>query len=379
MPRKKRRAAWGSIAQIDSSTYRIRYWAKGIDGIYRRRSRTIRGTRLDAERVRSELMLAHSDDAPCPTVGEVWDSYALPDLERRVASGDVAASTLKQYRYAWGRHVDGQWSHVQCDAVRALAVQQWLYGLPLNAARSGLGLLRLVLDYAVRYELCAHNVARERYLMPSPSTTEQRDRGVWTLDQLGEVWRIVHGRWMEGAFILCAFGGLRVSEALAVQTDAVTLTDVGGVPVALVRVERQMGDHGVTESLKTPQSRRTVAIPGLAATRLATIAAESVGYISGDGLGGPSTRFRLRKAWDALPLGELRHPFRNLRNSWQTNARWSLRIPPYYIEVLMGHAGKDVTSRYYDRPSQEQLSEIVANAWLDYLGSGKRDPIILTF
>ena len=361
---RKRRAAWASITEVKKgSVYRIRYWGKGTDGQYRRRSRTIRGTRLDAERVRSELMLAHSDDAPCPTVGEVWDSYALPDLERRVASGDVAASTLKQYRYAWGRHVDGQWSHVQCDAVRALAVQQWLYGLPLNAARSGLGLLRLVLDYAVRYELCAHNVARERYLMPSPSTTEQRDRGVWTLDQLGEVWRIVHGRWMEGAFLLCAFGGLRVSEALAVQADAVTLVDVDGVPVALVRVTQQMGDHGVTESLKTPQSRRTVAIPGLAATRLATIAAESMGYISGDGLGGPSTRFRLRKAWDALPLGELRHPFRNLRNSWQTNARWSLRIPPWMIEPMLGHSVQGTTGQYYDRPQAEVFAEVMADAY----------------
>ena len=361
MPRRKR-SAWGTLTRIDSSTWRLRYWSTGPDG-YKRRSRTIRGSRLDAERVRSELMLAHSDDAPCPTVGEVWDSYALPDLERRVASGDVAASTLKQYRYAWGRHVDGQWSRVQCDAVRALAVQQWLYGLPLNAARSGLGLLRLVLDYAVRYELCDHNVARERYLMPSPSTTESRDRGVWTLDQLGEVWRIVHGRWMEGAFILCAFGGLRVSEALAVQTDAVTLTDVGGVPVALVRVIQQMGDHGVTESLKTPQSRRTVAIPGLAATRLATIAAESVGYISGDGLGGPSTRFRLRKAWDALPLGELRHPFRNLRNSWQTNARWSLRLPPWLIEPMLGHSVQGTTGQYYDRPQAEVFAEVMADAY----------------
>ena len=362
MPRRKR-SAWGNLTKIDSQTWRLRYWSTGPDG-YKRRSKTIRNaTRLEAERVRSELMLAHSDDAPCPTVGEVWDSYALPDLERRVASGDVAASTLKQYRYAWQKHVDGQWSRVQCDSVRALAVQQWLYGLPLNAARSGLGLLRLVLDYAVRYELVGHNVARERYLMPSPSTTERRDRGTWTLDQLGEVWRIVHGRWMEGAFLLCAFGGLRVSEALAVQTDAVTLTDVGGVPIALVRVERQMGDHGVTDALKTPQSRRTVAIPGLAATRLATIAAESVGYVSGDGMGGPSTRFRLRKAWDALPLGELRHPFRNLRNSWQTNARWSLRIPPHLLEPMMGHAGRDVTGQYYDRPQAEMFAEVVAEAY----------------
>lgn len=48
MPRRKKRSAWASIAQVDASTYRIRYWATAPDG-YRRRSKTVRGTRLDAE------------------------------------------------------------------------------------------------------------------------------------------------------------------------------------------------------------------------------------------------------------------------------------------------------------------------------------------
>lgn len=360
--RRKRRSAWGALTQVDSQTWRIRYWSSGPDG-YRRRSCTVHGTRKQAEQRRAELMLLHSEDAPCPTVGEVWGSYALPDLERRVASGDVAASTLKQYRYSWSKHVDGQWSSVQCDAVRALAVQQWLYGLPLNAARAGLGLLRLVLDYAVRYELCAHNVAREKYLMPSRSTTATRDKGVWTLDQLGEVWRVVHGRWMEGAFLLCAFGGLRVSEALGVHAVDVELREVSGVPVALVRIERQVGDHGVTDVLKTPQSRRTVAIPGRAGVRLSEIADACGGYVSGDGMGGPSTRYRLRKAWEALPLGELHHPFRNLRNSWQTNMRWSLKVPPHLLEPMMGHSVQGVTGQYYDRPQGEMFAEVMADAY----------------
>jgi len=362
MPRRKsKRSAWGALTQVDDSTWRIRYWSAGPDG-YKRRSKTVRGSRLDAERVRSELMLLHSDDAPCPTVGEVWDSYALPDLQRRLAAGDVSASTLKQYGYAWHKHVEPVWGHVQCDAVRPLAVQQWLYGITINAAKQGVVLMRLVLDYAVRYELVDHNVMRERYLMPSASTAGTRDKGVWTLDELGEVWRAVHGTWMEGAFLLAGFGGLRVGEALGVRGTDVELRRVGGVPVALVAVERQAGDKGVTETLKTPQSRRTVAIPGRAALRLAELA-ESVDYLSGDGLGGPSTRFRLRKSWGELPLGELAHPFRNLRNSYQTWMRWEMRVPPYYIEVLLGHAGKDVTSRFYDRPDADAFAAIVADAY----------------
>ena len=178
MPRKKR-SAWGALTQVDATTWRIRFWASGPDG-YRRRSKTIRGTRLDAERARSELMLAHSEDAPCPTVGEVWDRWMLPDLERRAEAGDVAATTITQYRYGWQRHVAPVWAHVQCDAVRPLAVQQWLYGITANAAKQGILLLRMALDYAVRYELIEHNPCRERYVMPSKSTVERRDAGVWT-------------------------------------------------------------------------------------------------------------------------------------------------------------------------------------------------------
>ena len=361
MPRRKKRSAWGALTQVDDSTWRIRYWSSGPDG-YKRRSKTVRGSRLDAERARSELMLLHSDDAPCPTVAEVWESYALPDLKRRNADGDVSDGTLKQYGYAWQKHVRPVWGDVQCDAVRPLAVQQWLYGATISAAKQGIVLLRLVLDYAVRYELVTHNVAREKYLMPSASTAESRDKGVWTLDELGGVWRAVHGTWMEGAFLLAAFGGLRVGEALGVRGDDVELRTVGGVPVALVRVERQAGDKGVTDALKTPQSRRTVAIPGRAALRLAELAA-SGGYLSGDGLGGPSTRFRLRKSWSELPLGGLMHPFRNLRNSWQTNARWSLRLPPWMVEPMMGHSAQGVTGIYYDRPQADVFAEVMADAY----------------
>ncbi len=360
---RKKRAAWGALTQVDAGTWRIRYWSSGPDG-YRRRSKTVRGTRLDAERARSELMLEHSEDAPCPTVGEVWERWMLPDLERRVDSGDVARSTLDQYRWGWQRHVEPVWSHVQCDAVRPLAVQQWLYGITATAAKQGLLLLRMALDYAVRYELVGHNPCRERYVMPSKSTVSERDKGVWTLDELGEVWRVAHGTWWESAFLLCAFGGLRVGEALGVRSEDVGAATVDGVRLALVRVERQAAPSGVTDVLKTPQSRRTVAIPGRAGQRLLELAASAPDYLSGDGLGGASTRYRLRKAWERCSLPDrLRHPFRNLRNSWQTNMRWTMRVPPFLIEPMMGHRLQGVTGQHYDRPDAEMFAEAVAEAY----------------
>lgn len=215
MPRRKKRSAWGALTQVDDSTWRIRYWSAGPDG-YKRRSRTVRGSRLDAERVRSELMLLHSDDAPCPTVAEVWDSYALPDLERRVDDGDLAPDTLVQYRRWWAKHVTPTWGHVPCDAVRPLAVQQWLYTLTRSQAQNATLVLAKAMDYAVRYGWAATNPMRERYVMPGRSTVNQRDRGTWTLAGLRGVWQRLYGTWMEAAFLLSAFGSARVGESLGV-------------------------------------------------------------------------------------------------------------------------------------------------------------------
>lgn len=364
MPRRKR-AAWGSLTKVDDGTWRIRFWGKGPDGQYRRRSCTVRGTRKDAERRRAELMLAHSDDAPCPTVGDVWRSYALPDMERRIESGDLALSTSKQYRSAWNAHVAPVWGSVQCDAVRPLAVQQWLYDLPLNAATQGLKILRMLLDYAVRYELVTHNVAREKYLMPSKSTVQGHSAAIWSLDELGAMWQYVYGEWWEAAFLLAGFGGMRVGEALGVRSEDVSATIINGVDIAMVSVQRQVAKEGVTDQLKTEHSRRTVAIPGRAGSRIAQLASERDGWLTGDGFGGPTKRNRLMYAWNAmLDAAKMEHvPFRNLRNSWQTNMRWQMKLPPYIIEPILGHVGQGVTGQYYDRPSADMFAHAIADAY----------------
>ena len=368
MPRrKKRRAAWGSLVEVEPSVWRLRYWSTGPDG-YKRRSRTIRGSRKDAERVRAELMLAHSEDAPCPTVGDVWRTYALPTWERMVGDGDLAAQTLAVRRSAWNRHVAPTWDAVQCDGVRPLAVQQWLDTLNYSQAKISMFVLRAVMDYAVRYEYVDHSPMRERYVMPSKSTIDRRDAGVWTLDELGEVWRAVRGEWFEAAYLLAAFGGLRVGESLGVRSDDVTAAVVDGQTLAMVRVERQVMNIGgrVSDALKNEQSRRTVAIPGRAGARLLALASAADGFLTGDGFGGPTKQRILKESWhraQGAMDARLVHPFQNLRNSWQTWMRWEMRVEPWAIEAAMGHLAPGVTGRHYDRPQADVVAEVIAEAY----------------
>jgi hypothetical protein len=363
MPRRKKRSAWGALTQVDDSTWRIRYWSAGPDG-YKRRSKTVRGSRLDAERVRSELMLLHSEDAPCPTVAEVWDSYALPDLERRVEDGDLAPDTLVQYRRWWQKHVVPTWGATPCDAVRPLAVQQWLYGLTRSQAANATLVLAKAMDYAVRYGWAQTNPMRERYVMPGRSTVNQRDRGTWTLAELRGVWKRLRGTWMEAAFLLSAFGSARVGESLGVLAGEVERHDLGGVPVALVPITRQVAHHGarIAERTKTAESARWLVLVGSAATRLCDIA-ESMPPdwpLTNDGMGNVVSQGRFTDSWRRMGM---EHRYRNLRNSWQTWVRWELGLETRYIEVLMGHKLKGTTGQHYDRPHAEQLAAVVAAAY----------------
>jgi integrase len=312
-------------------------------------------------------MLAHSEDAPCPTVGEVWERWALPAYERRASEGDMSAYTLRQYRSGWNAHAAPRWASVPCDAVRPLEVQQWLDGMARAGAQSAMNVLRPTLDYAVRYGQIATNPFRERYLMPGKRTVERMDAGTWTLEELGGVWRVAWGRWWEAAFLLSAFGGLRVGESLAVTAERVGALEVHGQTVAMVEVRDQMPSVGSATlgRLKNAQSVRTVPVPGLAGRRLIRLAAASDGYLSGDGMGSPSTQRRLMLAWKSEVPDGMRHPFRNLRNSWQTNMRWALRMPPWVVEPILGHIGQGVTAQHYDRPRAEMFAEQVADAYAE--------------
>jgi len=374
--RSKRRDSWGSITEVErGKRYVIRYWASTDERGYRRHCVTVRGTRADAERKRAELMLDHSKDAPCPTVGTVWRGYALPDMELMVESGDLSRTTLDQYKRWWKKHVDPRWGCVPCDDVRPLAVQQWVSQLGYSQATNAMPILKKVMGYAVRYEFAVTNPMNEKYVMPSRTTVSKRDAGTWRLADLGRVWGRLYGTWMEPAFIIAAFGGVRVGESLGPLAGEVEHRVIDGVDVALVPIRRQVEHHGkVEERLKNRQSSRTVAIAGSAAVRLCDIAmsknAES--FLTDDGFGGHVTQERYTANWRKLGIG---HPFRNLRNSYQTWMRWEVGMKPYYIEVVMGHQVDGVTGEHYDRPSPDQIAEAVAKAWRDYIDGGGVDPL----
>ena len=352
MPRRAMRSDWGSVTEIDrGKRYRLRYWAETEDG-YRRVSETVRGTRRDAYDRLAALRL---------------DPWWLPTYQRKVADGNGSAATLRNYESVWATWCRQRWADVPCDQVRPLDVQRWVLSMPYNQARLSLTLLSLVADYAVRYGAVASNPFREKYVMPSKSTTRAHDKAIWTADEVSAIADAVRGMWLEPALLAQAYGGMRVGEALGIQPADVSGAESHGVCAAMVDVRRQVSQTGgVSDRLKTRDSRRTVPVVGPRGRRLLELAEACDGpWLTGDGMGGTVSQRVYSKALRATikAAGVPLHPITSLRNSWQTWARWQLRLPPHIIEPIMGHAVPGVTGTYYDRPTPQMMLDAVASAY----------------
>jgi transcriptional regulator with XRE-family HTH domain len=227
------------------------------------------------------------------------------------------------------------------------------------------------LYFAVRRGIVdANPFAAVRYVKPRAS--RKSDHGVWSYSDLCAIADAIRGQWWEPAWLLSAFGGLRVSESLGVKADEVRALSVHGVPVVLVPVLRQAHPRrrDVSDRLKTAQSRRVVPIAGPAAERLAQLAAERAGdWLTSDGTGVIVYRLTYVNAVRSFMRDSAfdDHPVRNLRNSWETYMRWEWCMNPRFTEPVMGHAVDGTTGTYYDRPSDEQVAGVFADAYKDFM------------
>ena len=370
--RRRMRDSWGSISEVEpGKRYRIRYWGKGDKGEYRRMSRTVRGTRKDAERVRSELMLDHSEDAPCPTVGQAWERYTVPFYQRLIDEGEYAQSTLDTYTSRWNVHIAPRWADVACDSVRPLDMQKWFDRLDYRTAVDCNKILRRTYKLVTKYHPEVQNVMLSGYDMPSKRRVAEQDKDPWTPEELRQIWDAARGTWLEACVILRGYGGLRPGESLAVRGSDVMAREHMGVTVCVVTVDDQVLAHGygLTDRTKNEQSTRYAFVAGAPADRLAELAAEvGDGYLTNDGFGNWVKQQRVYKNLDKLLArnGIVRHPHKNMRKTWETAVRWEMKLPPWLSEPLMGHKLPGVTGHYYDRPSLERMADVYAEGYLRY-------------
>lgn len=382
---RARRSPFGSNEPARRPGYRrLRYWADEHDGRgYTRHSKTIRGTKRDGWDELARIRVAHGRDAPCPTVGQAWEMWVLPEYDRRLAAyladpvGVAPGEGMKPQTHrgklsVWRNHVEPRWAGVPLSDVRALDVQAWLDGLDTGyrTVRNAFSMLRLILSRGVKYEAIERNVLADTddWGLPSAATGPA---DVWTLEELVYgLWPQLWGSPVEGAFLLAAFGSCRPGESLGPLVDEVSFVESGGMAVAMVPIVRQVGEDGVPSTdgdLKNGWSPRTVAIPEPWSLRLRELCSDRLRrpvWLSDDA-GDPWSRARLA---DALASAEkaagLPHKEpRALRRSWRSWMATETDIPDEILEKMMGHVGRGVTGRHYLAMTDDALASLVSRAF----------------
>lgn len=349
MPRKMR-SSFGCVQRLGRDRYRLRWWVDTPDG-RKRRTETVRGTRREAERRMAEVRAA-TEERPAPTIGELWEGYELPHLKSRLELGRISPRTFQAYTRRWEADVAPRWADIPADQARPSDIQAWLLTMTKSMGELSKAVLSLVFERGVLMDLVTANPCARRYDYGEKTS---REKAVYSMGELDEVWRAVRGTVAEAPFLLSAFAGLRVGEACGMMRADVEPRE----GCCALHVRRQLLPTGeVSDRLKTRGSERTAVILDPWATRLLEISGET--YLNEDRDGTPIHRRTVADNWKkALERAGL--PYRSmqcLRPSYQTNMHWA-GVPIEQTSRLLGHASKEMTLANYDRPTDEQLINVL--------------------
>lgn len=361
---RQTRSAYGCIEKAGANRWRVRWWGDRHDGRgYRRLSKTIHGSRRDARLFLSQMETAHHDDKPMITVGEVFERWYWPE-----ASRSLSPNSVRIYLSAW-RTAREKWGDHAITDIDPVEVQEWLLTLSQSRTKGVLDVLKPLMDHPAVISSVPVNPFRLRYR--TNKNAERRDKGIYTLDECARLADAAEGSFMRCAVILAAFGSCRTGESLAVtDADVSRVVASNGMVCAVACIDKQVDAGGnVQHRVKNRQSAREVVIPHPWSAALLEAAevrrADGGGLLTHDGLGG-GVRARPRTTeWKRIvgAAGLPYHQITNLRNSWRTYMEWTLGVDRLKLERLMGHAAKDVSEEYYNRPLTSDLVNVVAEAF----------------
>lgn len=362
------RSEFGSNEPAGPGKRRLRYWADKHDGRgYRRCSETIKGSRRDGRERLAQLQLLHGADKPVPTVRECYETWYLPDIESRLAK-----TSLANYASTWRKCIEPTWGDSFVTEVKPLRIQGWLLTMTKAKAEQAANVLSSILEFPVRYELLDRNPMRVKYRMPT--AVQKRDKTVYTLAQAVDVMKACRGSYIESAVICALFGSCRPGESLSPMCPELhrAETSTGAVAAAFDLVRQIDHDGNVYDGMKTKASARPIVFVGSVAERMLEIKAEREAageiWLADNGLGDVISQQSLNAGWKRLcaESGIPSIPFRNLRNSWRTYMSWELHIDESKLEKMMGHTGRSVTEKHYNRPNAEMFIDALSDAWSEF-------------
>ena len=393
MPRRRQRSHWGTVIEVTpGKKYGIR-WTEDTPQGRRKRYETFYGTRrqaYDRKDAIHQMVVARGTDKSSVTVGRAWEDWYLPSAEKRVENGKLKGRTLDQYRYIWSKYVEPRWSRVPVTEVAPIEIEEWLHTLTRSCGQRSKALLSNILKECIKRQVIQSNPTKVE--MVESTLGSERDKGIWTLEELDELaWRF-RDEPMFYSLVLMAFGSCRPGESLGPKLSEVGRCEVDGMVFVSVEVVRQVlpttGEMTVDDDMKNRFSARTAYVPEpwcwALFRRVATAGPDEV-YVTDRGDGTHMSQDRIKSAWNSafergVSGGIERHPWKNVRPAWETWMNWRNHVPREKIEKMMGHKGTGVTAVYYDRPLGVQLMEEVAasfkahpfespHPWMEWSGS----------
>ena len=356
----KQRRTFGCIQRIRKNVYRLRWTDAG-----RRKSETVYGSRVDAEKRMSEIHAVTDMKRPrMMTIREIFEQLVLPEYER-----NSAQATIKNILQRWNKHINPAFGDLYADELRASEIQRWLLTLAPDAAKKSLAIVRSIMKHAVMLDLIDHSPVEITFEMPKEKSKEFCKEIIHG-DNIDQYYEAVKGTIVEAPFILGACAGLRPGEMLGVKVGEIKYKE-GFAIIELMREVDQSGhivlNKDGSERLKTGSSNRYVAVFEPYATRLITLQnqAKQRGdkYLSDDGSGNPIGCLTLRNKWYKL----LRHNklkiilLRNLRPTFATAMNKSgMRTED--IARLLGHTKPNITFNTYERPNADDIVNLLKAA-----------------
>ena len=351
------RSSAGSIKKLGYNHYKVTV-TYGFDpqtGKQRRRSKTVRGSKREAECVRASMLLDNSTLSTV-RVGEYIDIYLQAAKER------VRPATYYGYvRYAEKLRYAPFVNLKLCDLdKREDLVIKWLNEeKTLGAKQDAYKILRQMLHHAKKARLisvCVTDYIDFPKSAPKPKKTISTDK-------VGDYLRAVAGTEIEAGIIISLAVGTRRSEVCALAWADIDAS--GRITINKTLHEDHTGEGGVYfDKTKTFKSTRAVYLPAWAHERIEQLRAAAVGeYVcmyNGE-IMHPDYFSRL---WArCIKRANLEHiQLKNLRHSCGTILVREAGASLADVQELLGHESLHTTETFYVQSSDVSKKRTAA-AW----------------
>lgn len=355
------RSAIGAIQRIGKDRYRVSIEGRPKeDGRRTRHTKTVRGTRSQAEAVLARMKLDEGKLDECDlTLSEYWEVFYEPSLSA------LAKSTASSYRYAWEGHVRPLFGDRKMASLKARDIERGLLTIERpGAQRNAYKLLRQMYNEAYRDELIEGNPMSRRIRL---KRMESYQPEILLLGDIPAWLDAIRGAPFEPVVIAMLFGGLRREEAAALFWEDFEF----GVDACSVRVDKTLTEvrgELVEGPTKTPESTRTVFYAGWPSERLLELS--GTGPLVPDANGNRMRPDKMSRVYreHMESRGAKYVPMRNLRNSYATIMQ-GLGASDSLISKSLGHTNLTVDYAHYfaaNAPAHmanaRMLGESVSNA-----------------